>query len=115
MLKNLPADAGGTGSSPELGRSHRPRSSGAHGPQPLSLHPRAREPQLQGLASPGALAPQQGVARTLCSWEGHAATKAGTVHGNSKNDSVALWHKGTVTLKGKEESVVSSKAGSPPE
>ena len=89
--------------------------SGAHGPQPLSLHPRAGEPQLQRLASPGALAPQQGVARTLCSWEGHAATKAGTVHGDSKNDSVALWHKGTVTLKGKEESVVSSKAGSPPE
>ena len=75
--------------------------SGAHGPQPLSLHPRAGEPQLQRLASPGALAPQQGVARTLCSWEAHAATKAGTVHGDSKNDSVALWHKGTVTLKGK--------------
>ena len=37
MVENLPANAGNTGSSPGLGRSHMPRSSWAHGPQLLSL------------------------------------------------------------------------------
>ena len=48
MVMNLPADAGstGTGSIPDLGRSHMSWSKEAHGPQLLSLSPRARELQL---------------------------------------------------------------------
>ena len=37
MVESLPADAGHTGSSPGLGRSHMPRSSWAREPQLLSL------------------------------------------------------------------------------
>ena len=37
MVKNLPANAGDTGSSPGLGRSHMLRSNWAHEPQLLSL------------------------------------------------------------------------------
>ena len=37
MVKNLPANAGDTGSSPGLGRSHMPRSDWAREPQLLSL------------------------------------------------------------------------------
>ena len=37
VVENLPADAGDTGSSPGLGRSHMPRSNWAHQPQLLSL------------------------------------------------------------------------------
>ena len=37
MVENLPANAGDTGSSPGLGRSHMPRSSCAREPQLLSL------------------------------------------------------------------------------
>ena len=37
MVENLPANAGHTGSSPGLGRSHMPRSNWAHEPQLLSL------------------------------------------------------------------------------
>ena len=37
MVKNLPANAGDTGSSPGLGRSHMPRSNSAREPQLLSL------------------------------------------------------------------------------
>ena len=37
MVENLPANAGDTGSSPGLGRSHMPRSSSAPEPQLLSL------------------------------------------------------------------------------
>ena len=37
VVENLPADAGDTGSSPGLGRSHMPRSSWAREPQLLSL------------------------------------------------------------------------------
>ena len=37
MVKNLPANAGDTGLSPGLGRSHMPRSSWAREPQLLSL------------------------------------------------------------------------------
>ena len=37
MVKNLPANAGDTGSSPGLGRSHMPRSNEAREPQLLSL------------------------------------------------------------------------------
>ena len=37
VVKNLPANAGDTGSSPGLGRSHMPRSDWARGPQLLSL------------------------------------------------------------------------------
>ena len=46
VVKNLPANAGNTGSSPGLGRSHMPRNNKACEPQLLSLCPRAREPQL---------------------------------------------------------------------
>ena len=37
LVKNLPANAGDTGSSPGLGRSHMPQSSWAREPQLLSL------------------------------------------------------------------------------
>ena len=37
MVENLPANAGDTGSSPGLGRSHMPRSNKVHEPQLLSL------------------------------------------------------------------------------
>ena len=37
MVESLPANAGGTGSSPGLGRSHMPRSNWAREPQLLSL------------------------------------------------------------------------------
>ena len=37
MVGNLPANAGHTGSSPGLGRSHMPRSDWARGPQLLGL------------------------------------------------------------------------------
>ena len=37
VVENLPANAGHTGSSPGLGRSHMPRSNQAHEPQLLSL------------------------------------------------------------------------------
>ena len=37
MVENLPANAGDTGSSPGLGRSHVPRSNKAREPQLLSL------------------------------------------------------------------------------
>ena len=38
VVENLPANAGDTGSSPGLGRSHMPRSNWAREPQLLSLH-----------------------------------------------------------------------------
>ena len=38
MVESLPANAGDTGSSPGLGRSHVPRSGWAREPQLLSLH-----------------------------------------------------------------------------
>ena len=44
VVKNPPANAGDTGSSPGPGRSHMPRSNQAHGPQLLSS--RTCEPQL---------------------------------------------------------------------
>ena len=37
VVENLPANAGDTGSSPGLGRSHMPRSNWAHEPQLVSL------------------------------------------------------------------------------
>ena len=46
MVKNPSANAGDTGSSPGLGRSHMPRSNEARAPQLLSLRSRARNPQL---------------------------------------------------------------------
>ena len=46
MVKSPPANTGDTGSSPGLGRSHMLQSNKACAPQLLSLHSRAREPQL---------------------------------------------------------------------
>ena len=46
LVKNPPANAGDTGSSPGLGRSHMLQSNKACAPQLLSLHSRARKPQL---------------------------------------------------------------------
>ena len=46
MVKNLPANAGDTGSIPGPGRSHMLRSNSAHAPQLLNLLSRARKPQL---------------------------------------------------------------------
>ena len=66
VVKNPPANAGDTGSGPCPGRSHIPWSYYAHAPQLLSLHSRAREPQLLSLCAttteahvPRARAPQQ--------------------------------------------------------
>ena len=72
MVKNPPANAGDTGSSPGLGRSHMPRSSEARAQQLLSLHSRAREPQRLSLRAtttearvPRARALQQREATTM--------------------------------------------------
>ena len=46
VVKNPPANAGDTGSSPGLGRSLVLWSNQAHAPQLLSLHSRTHEPQL---------------------------------------------------------------------
>ena len=46
VVESPPANAGDTGSSPGPGRSHMPRSNGAHAPQLLSLRSGARGPQL---------------------------------------------------------------------
>ena len=46
VVKNPPANAGDTGSSPGRGRSHMPQSNKAHEPQLLSLCSTAHEPQL---------------------------------------------------------------------
>ena len=66
MVKNPPANAGDTGSSPGPGRAHMPQSNKAHAPQLLSLRSRAHEPQLQSphattteAHEPRARAPQQ--------------------------------------------------------
>ena len=66
VVKNPPANAGDTGSSPGSGRSHVPRSNQALAPQLLSLCSRAREPQLLSwrattteARAPRARAPQQ--------------------------------------------------------
>ena len=66
VVKNPPANAGDTGSSPGPGRSHMPRSNKARAPQLLSLRSRAHEPQLLSLRAtttearaPRAGAPQQ--------------------------------------------------------
>ena len=45
-VKNPPANAGDTGSSPGPGRSHMPWINEAHAPQLLTLRSRAHEPQL---------------------------------------------------------------------
>ena len=76
VVKNLPANAGDTGSSPGPGRSHMPQSNEARAPQLLSLRSRACEPQLlsphatttEALA-PRARAPQQ---KKPPQWEAHA-------------------------------------------
>ena len=44
VVKNPPANAGDTGSSPGPGGSHMPRSNEAHAPQLLSLHATTTEP-----------------------------------------------------------------------
>ena len=46
VVKNPPANAGDTGSSPGPGRSHMLRSNETRAPQLLSLRSRVREPQL---------------------------------------------------------------------
>ena len=66
VVKNPPANEGDTGSSPGPGRSHMLQSNEARVPQLLSLHSRAREPQLLSpcattteARAPRAHAPQQ--------------------------------------------------------
>ena len=49
VVKNPPANAGDTDSSPGPGRSHMPRSNEARAPQLLSLRSRAHKPQLLSL------------------------------------------------------------------
>ena len=46
VVQSPPANAGDTGSDPGPGRSHVPWSNWARVPQLMSLHSRAREPQL---------------------------------------------------------------------
>ena len=76
VVKNLPANARDTGSSPGPIRSHMPQSNWARAPQLLSLCSRAREPQpLSPCATtteacvPGACAPQQ---KKPLQWEARA-------------------------------------------
>ena len=52
VVKNLPANAGDTGSSPGPGRSHMPWSNEARAPQLLNLRSRAQEPQLLNPCAP---------------------------------------------------------------
>ena len=66
VVKNLPANAGDTGSIPSPGRSHILWNNWAHAPQLLSLRSRAYEPQLLSprattteARGPRARAPQQ--------------------------------------------------------
>ena len=66
VVKNPPANAGDTGSSPGPRRSHVPQSNKARAPRLLSLRSRAREPQLLSPRTsitearvPTARAPQQ--------------------------------------------------------
>ena len=63
VVKNPPANAEDTGSSPGLGRSHMPRSSQAYEPQLLS--PRATTTEAR---TPRACAPQQ---EKPPQWEAH--------------------------------------------
>ena len=79
VVKNLPANAGDTGSSPGQGRSHMPRSNWARAPQLLSLRSRAHEPQLLSpratsaeARTPRARAPQQ---EKPPQWEARAAQR----------------------------------------
>ena len=58
VVKNLPANAGDTGSIPDLGRSHMPQSNKACAPQPLSLCSRARPLQQERPPQWEALEPQ---------------------------------------------------------
>ena len=58
MVKNLPANAGDTGLTPGLGRSHMPWSNEACAPQLLSLCSRALVPQLLKPACSRACVPQ---------------------------------------------------------
>ena len=76
VIKNLPVNAGDTGSSPGLGRSHIPRINEAHAPQLLSLRSRVHEPQLLSSCAttteahaPRAHAPQQ---EKPPQWKAHA-------------------------------------------
>ena len=57
VVENLPANAGDTGSSPGLGRSHMPQSNWGCEPQLLSLCSGAREPQLLSPRVPRLLKP----------------------------------------------------------
>ena len=75
VVKNPPANAGDTDSSPGPGRFHMPRSNYACVPQLLSLRSRARMPQLLNLRAttteahaPRACAPPQ---EKPWQWEGH--------------------------------------------
>ena len=76
VVKNPPANAGDTGSSPGPGRSHMPRNNWACVPQLLSLLSGAREPQL---LSPHATTTEAHMLRARAlqqkkppQWEAHA-------------------------------------------
>ena len=59
MVKNLPANAGDTGSTPDLGRSHMPRSNESCVPQLVGLCSRAQELKLLRAAGRRACTLQQ--------------------------------------------------------
>ena len=59
VVKNLPANAGDTGSSPGLGRSHMPRSYEACAPQLLSPHAATTEAHMTRARAPQQEKPPQ--------------------------------------------------------
>ena len=73
VVKNPPANAEEIGSSPCPGRSHMLRSNQARAPQLLSLHTRARKPQLQ---KPACLEPVLCNKRSHLMRSLHTATKS---------------------------------------
>ena len=86
VSKNLPANAGDTGSSPGPGRSHMPWSNEARVPQLLSLCSRAHEPQL---LSPHATTTEAHVPRA-CALQQREATAMRSLRTATKSSPCSL-------------------------
>jgi len=76
VVKNLPAGAGDTGSTPDAGGLHIPRSNYPHAPQLLSPRSRAQEPQLLTLQA----APAETCEFTDCLFSRTLQREAPTCH-----------------------------------